>query len=69
MLGGFWLLRGCGGGGLSEYINICDENVAVAILEIFKHLKNLKYNVKTEGIVRKGVSGPPSLTQQFIPAF
>ena len=69
MLSGFWLLRGCGGGGLSEYINICDENVAVAILENFKHLKNLKYNVKTEGIVRKGVSGPPSLTQQFVPAF
>ena len=69
MLSGFWLLRGCGGGGLSEYINICGENVAVAILEIFKHLKNLKYNVKTEGIVRKGVPGPPSLTQQFAPAF
>ena len=69
MLGGFWLLRGCGGGGLSEYVNICDENVAVAILEIFKHLKNLKYNVKTESIVRKGVPGPPSLTQQFAPAF
>ena len=69
MLGGFWLLRGCGGGGLSEYVNICDENVAVAILEIFKHLKNLKYNVKTESIVRKGIPGPPSLTQQFAPAF
>ena len=24
-------LRGCGGGGLSESIKICDENLAVAI--------------------------------------
>ena len=31
MLSGFWLLRGCGGEGLSEYIKICGENVAVAI--------------------------------------
>ena len=31
MLSGFWPLRGCEGGGLSEYIRICDENVAVAI--------------------------------------
>ena len=31
MFSGFWPLRGCGGGGLSEYIRICDENVAVAI--------------------------------------
>ena len=31
MLGGFWPLRGCGGGGLNEYIEICGENVAVTI--------------------------------------
>ena len=31
MLSAFWPLRGCGGGGLSESIKICDENVAVAI--------------------------------------
>ena len=30
MLSGFWPLRGCGGGSLSEYIKICDENVAAA---------------------------------------
>ena len=31
MFSGFLPLRGCGGGGLSEYIKICGENVAVAI--------------------------------------
>ena len=31
MLSRFWLLRGCEGGGLSEYIKIFDENEAVAI--------------------------------------
>ena len=31
MLSTFWPLRRCGGGGLSEYNETCDENVAVAI--------------------------------------
>ena len=31
ILSGFWSLRGCGGGNLSEYIKICDKNVAVII--------------------------------------
>ena len=31
MLSGFWPLRGYGSVGLSEYIKICGENVAVAI--------------------------------------
>ena len=56
MLSGFWSLRGCGGGGLSEYIKICGENVAVAN----KFLNNLEYSVKTEGIiVCNGFSRPP----------
>ena len=59
MLSRFWPLRECEDGGSSEYIKICDENVAVAIYQIFKHLKNLKYSVKTEDIARKGV--PASL--------
>ena len=57
MLCRFWLLRGCGGACLSEYIKICDENVAAAIY-IFKHLKDLKYSVKTEGMVYKEVPAP-----------
>ena len=32
MLTRFWLIRGCRGGGLGEYIKICDENVAVSYL-------------------------------------
>ena len=31
ILSGFWSLRGCGGVFFSEYIKLCDENVAVAI--------------------------------------
>ena len=43
-------------GGLSEYIKICGENVAVAN----KFLNNLEYSVKTEGIiVCNGFSRPP----------
>ena len=48
-----------GGGGLSEYIKICGEDVAINIQKNFKHLKNLKYSLKTEGIiVRTGVAVP-----------
>ena len=55
MLSGFWSLRECWGGGLSEYIKICGENVAVAN----KCLNSLEYSVKTEGIiVCKGVFQP-----------
>ena len=42
---------------MSEYIKICDENVAAAIY-IFKHLKDLKYSVKTEGMVCKEAPAP-----------
>ena len=47
------------------------KNIAVATYEIFKHLQNLKYSVKTEGIVYKGVLTPflrnphPPFTQTF----
>ena len=59
MLNGFWPLRGCEGGGLSEYIKICGENITVDISKILKHLKNLKYIMKTEGIiVLTGVPSP-----------
>ena len=59
MLNGFWPLRGCEGGGLSEYIKICGEIITVDISKILKHLKNLKYIMKTEGIiVLTGVPSP-----------
>ena len=52
---------------MNIYIKICDDNVAVALSNKFKnlkHLKNLKYSVKTEGIVCKRVPAPQPLLSQ-----